>query len=202
MYLHRILSLAAVLTIGAPKLALAQCPVLTTNSPADELTAFLRSSKELPAERQDRDCIQFALEQLGSKHSLDAIPVLVDYLDFERPLTEAEREGFSFHGSRKYIGGTYIASSSLFTFGKVAVPALVSAIKTRESPLIRRNATYTIMQVFRAEPFKGIELLEQEALASPPPVAANLRAAVLFALKWCDERNRRRCEAATHAETR
>ena len=202
MYLHRVLSVAILVTRFTSRLAVAQCTALSTDSSADDLIAFLRSLKGRPAETQNRECIQFALEHLEHKPSPDAIAILIDYVDWERPVTKAEQEGFSYQGSRKFIAGTYVASSTLFSFGKVAIPALVSAIKTSESPLIRRNATYTTMMIFRAEPVKGIELLRQEAQASSFPAAANLRAAALSALEWCYGKNRPQCEAAAHGETR
>ena len=197
MHIHRVLSLVIIMTIATSNLAIAECAALSAGSSAEGLIGFLRASKKLQAGRQDQECIQFALEHLAYKPSPDATAVLVDYLGFERPLSDAERDGFMFHGPRSNIAGYYAASSTLFTFGRSAIPALVSAIETRESSVVRHNATYTVMQIFRRQPVDGIQTLKQELAKLPLGKAAtNVKNAIQEAIRWCDEGHQKECESA------
>jgi hypothetical protein len=201
MYFTSILGLM-LFSLTVSQSVAAECTALKPDTPGSDLVDFLRHSLDTPLSVRSTECIEFALEQLNFKRSSDTVPVIVNYLDFERPLTPAEKEGFSFHGGPRNIAGRYPATGALMMAGKAAVPALVSAIKTDSSSMVRRNATYTIMQIFRTEPAKGIELLKQEALTSSAQASANLKGAAAIAVQWCNEKQRVQCEYVAHGENR
>lgn len=184
------------LVIVLPATAKSNCGVLDGQSPPTELISFLRVSQALLPAQQDRVCITFAIQHLESKPSPEAIAVLIDYLDFERPLSESEQKGCMLHGPPTLPSSNYPAPGSLFSFGKAAVPALLSVIETSRSGTRRRNAIFAIMQVFRDEPMNGIEVIKQRTTELEPSNAANLRSAAREAVQWCGDHYQQRCRAA------
>ncbi len=98
--------------------AAADCPI-DNRSSHDQLLSFLRASKELPAGQQDRECISFALKRLqnvATDNPDETIAVVISYLDFERPLSEAERHGF---GGNSLTLGRYPAIGTCFLLAKL-----------------------------------------------------------------------------------
>jgi hypothetical protein len=180
---------------AVPEGASAECTGLNERSSTQELLAFLRTSKDLPRERQDGECLTFAIRHLEYKPSPEAEDLLIDYLDFERPLTQAEKNGFMIHGPITE-SNTYPAIGTLFTFGKSAVPALLSSIEASTSETFRRTATHTLMLISRDQPPMGIEYLNQRATDAEPSKAARLREAARIAVQWCGEKYKKQCEAA------
>lgn len=183
--------------------ALGQCSALKADASTSDLTRFLRQTNSLATSERNTQCVEFALDQLNFKRAPEAVDVLIDYLDFERPLTQAEKEGFSFHGGPRNIGGRYPACGALMTIGKPAIPALLSAIKAGKLPMVRRNAAYTIMQIFRTDPVRGIETLKRETAKSEGGTPkSNLDEAAKTAVQWCDETQRGQCEAAANGASK
>jgi hypothetical protein len=198
--MFRICTAVLILTLSAvsAKFSDAQCSTLSASSTTDELAGLLRSSRDVPEDQRDRECINFALQQLSYRRAPEAAPILVDYLDFQRPLTEAEEAGAAFHGGgRRSIAGMYPATGALMQAGQVAVPALLSAITTHDSPLIRRNATFTIMQIYRTQPVEAIQRMKaEEAKLARGTGQASLKDAIRNAVQWCEDNLRAKCESA------
>jgi hypothetical protein len=180
-----------------------QCKLLNNNTPAKELLSFLQASKDLPKDQQDRECITFAIERLQGKPSQEAISILIEYLDFERPMSDAERQGFMLHGPATFPGSSYPAPGALITFGKDALPALLSRIAVSSSKATDRNATYAVMQIFRDDPLQGIETLNRRAADLAPSQGADkLKTAAHDAVQWCTEAHRKQCQAAAGMVTK
>jgi len=173
----------------------AQCTALKEDSSTQELLEFLRSSKELPQEKRDGECIDFAIRHLEHKPSPEAETLLIDYLGFERPLSQAERAGFMLHGPITE-SNTHPAMGTLLTFGKSAVPALLSSIEESPSEAFRGTATHTLMLIFRDQPPMGIEYLKQRSTHAEPINAARLKEAARTAIQWCGDKYKQQCDAA------
>jgi hypothetical protein len=153
-----------------------------------------------PLRRENAACIEFALRNLEYRSSEENAQLLVRYLDFERPLSEGEREGFLIHGPLTEAH-MHPAIGTLSTFGRTALPPLLSVIADPPSELVARNAIHALMSVFRDKPSEGIELLKSQASNSPPSRAANLKDASRKALEWCSKRYRQQCESAAGADS-
>lgn len=177
-----------------------QCRFLNADSSSEDLTAFLRSSLNLSPEGRDAACIEFAIRHLEYKYSQETTELLVRYLDFKRPLSQAEAKGFMIHGPITEAT-LYPAIGTIMTFGKQAVPDLLSPIANSTSDVITHNATHTIMAIFRNAPVKGIEALERQASVSPPDSAARFKNAAQTAVQWCSQRYRAQCDAAARSES-
>lgn len=141
--------------------AAGQCAALNEHTSKADALAFLRASLNLSLQQRDPECISIALQDLKHSPSFEATSLLVKYLDFERPLSEAEQKGFMIHGPITQ-STTYPAIGTLMTFGKEAIPELLATVETSASATIEKNATHTIMLIFRNEPANGIEALKQE----------------------------------------
>jgi hypothetical protein len=171
-----------------------QCSFPNANSSSKDLIAFLRSSLNLSPERRDNSCIEFAIRHLEYKYSEQTTELLLHYLDFKRPLTQAESSGFMINGPVTEAT-LYPAIGTLSTFGKPALPELLSVIANSASDVSTRNATHTIMEIFRSAPVKGIEALQKQASVSPPESAARFKNAAQVAVQWCSQRFRSQCDA-------
>jgi hypothetical protein len=173
-----------------------QCSALKNgHSSIEQLLSFLRESKQILSRPKEADCVTFVIKLLEYESSPDAIELMVKYLDFERPLSDAEKAGFMIQGPFT-IGNKYPATGTLMTFGKAALPALFLAIENGPSDVVQRNATYTIMQIFRDHPDEGIEAIKKQATIAPPPKAEKLRTAAQEALEWCGKAFIKDCQAA------
>jgi len=200
MYCYRCVWLILfIISLGT--LVESQCVLLNRSSSPKDLTSFLRASIEVPPERRDSACIEFALRHLEYQSSEENAKLLVRYLDFSRPLSEAERAGFAIHGLMTETN-MHPAIGTLSTFGKTAVPPLLSVIADPPSELVARYAIRALMGVFRDRPFEGIELLRSQASVSPPSKAAKFRDAVQTALQWCGKQHRQQCESAVRTDPR
>jgi hypothetical protein len=189
----RYFSLFVLLVVMLPN-AFGECASSSGWSSISQLLSFLREAKQPTSTQKDADRIVYAIGQLEYKYSPGAAKLLAEYLDFERPLTEAEHEGFMIHGPLT-IGNKYPATGILMTFGERALPELLSTIKISASETARRNASYTVMQIYRDEPPRGIALLKGESTKVGPPGAARLRIAAEEACAWCGAKYKKQCQA-------
>lgn len=169
--------------------------VLKQSSPPQDMISFLEASIDVPPEKRDAACIEFAIRHLEYRSSEDNAKLLIRYLDFTRPLSPAEKEGFTIHGPMTEAN-MHPAIGVLATFGKTAVPPLLSVIADPPSEPVARNAIHALMGVFRRRPTEAIGLLRSQASVSPPSQAANLRDAAQTALQWCRKQYGQQCESA------
>lgn len=164
-------------------------------SNAQKLTQFLKQGK---IASPDPHCVEYAIRRLGNAKILDAIPVLVGYLDFERPETENEKLGVG--GAFGSPGNDFPAVFALTQMGRAALPALVQVIESgASSTQAHQNGIYTIMKIFNTGA-SGIQFLAHSAATAKSTDAQNrLSAAATEAVKWCTELERPSCESAASA---
>lgn len=159
------------------------------------LVSFLK--QEL-ATKSDAVCIAFALRELETDHAapVSAAPLLTEYLDFKRPLTQAERAG-AFRRPPT-TAEMYPASSALYLLGKSALPALLKAMSDEESTADkRRNAISTVMDIYQGNQDEGIRFLRTAGEKTKDPARAQrLAEAAKEALRWCIPEKKAACEAA------
>jgi hypothetical protein len=188
-------TLAMCFLFGPLAVSLAQCRSSPQPASAEQLLSVLHDGIDTPPQERDGACITFAIKQLENKYSDEATMLLIGYLDFERPLDDAEKAGFMFHGPPS-IENSYPATGTLMSFGKPAVAALLAAITDASSTLVQRNATYTFMQIFRDEPQNGIKILGERSVEGSPIQSERLRVAAQEALRWCGRSHLDACKSA------
>ena len=178
--------------VGSP----GQCGSYPQPMSQEQVLSVLRDSTKTAPQERDGACITFAIGQLENKYSDEATVLLVDHLDFARPLEDAEKAGFVTHGAPT-IGNRYPATAVLMSFGQQAVPAVLAAIANNSSTLVQQNATYTLVQIFRDQPEKAIDLLKAKSMeAGSPMQSERLRTAAREALRWCGRSHLEACRLA------
>ncbi len=159
--------LALVVGSGSP-LCLQNCELLRQASHAQQVT-YLQDNTRMDNEWP---CNKFALIELGRAKPQEALPVLLDYLDNKRPLSEGEKNRFCLHAPS--IDNIYSATSALFEIGQPAEAGLLAVVGSdNASEQKRQNAVFAVMQIHRDDQPQGIKLLKQVLLT--PAAATELR---------------------------
>jgi hypothetical protein len=132
---------------------------------------------------------------LERARSNDAINVLVEYLDYQRPRVETG----VVTGSNS---DSYPAVSELCSIGKPALTALVRAVTGNDaSKEARDNALKTIMLIYRNDPPAGIKfLLNRAANSNDDAQAWQLRQAASDRVGWCYDKYRDHREAVLNSQ--
>lgn len=118
--------------------------------------SFLEQQKDV----RQSSCISAAIKQVGQSGDVNAIHVLIDYLDFVDPSTRPRSDGFS------DLRPVYPAVAALFRIGKPATSELLEAIQQGQTPVVRQNAAKAYQAIYRDDLASGIRLLRNEALAA------------------------------------
>src|SRR5262249_29026664 len=170
-----------------------ECARFDENYTRDQLLAFLNQQLH---DKTDQDCIVFALRKLGTTEPapVSAAPVLAEYLDYKRPLTEGEKAGI--FRRPPIISELYPAAGALFLTGKGVLPLLVKIIgESATSDIKRQNAVFTLMGISREDDRLGVALLKDAAAkANNPSDAQRLSDAARDAVRWCASQKRAECE--------
>jgi hypothetical protein len=137
----------------------------------DKLRAVI-GDKQL--RRHDPKRVIAAINRLGELKADSAIADLISILTFRQEFSEEQQE-IDIIG----LGQIYPAVGALWQIGKPALPAVTAVIATTDTKSIEsRNATYTVMLIFRDYPKEGVSYLEDQASKAQKPAAASrLRAA-------------------------
>lgn len=147
-------------------------------------------------------CVALAFKAIASAPSAQSVPLLITYLQFKRPLNDAERHGIFMHGNDS--AAMYPAVQALFETGPAAQPALVHLVGTQydETSLARSNALYTLLLIHHGNALEVVKLLMTAShTTNANATAANLRsAAKSFSNKWCSGSFQKKCEALTAAD--
>lgn len=142
-------------------------------------------------------CVQFAFEQIATNPPVEAIPILVKYLGYKRPLNDAEQRGIFMHGKGPSV--LYPAVHELGKIGSDAEPALVAFIANgtgKNSPEVE-NSLYAMLLIHHGNVVPVIRNLRIGADKSTTSASRDrLEAAATRMMKWCDDRARAECEAA------
>jgi hypothetical protein len=157
-------------------------------------------------EAEFASCVQIAFHRIAGFPPQQAIPTLIKYLSYKRPLNEAERDGFGNHN--QILGGLYPAAHELCQIAfaaepKVAVePELIAYIANDENAngLALENALRTLLTIRHGDIVSLIHKLHVASESSTSLAARErLQSAASTIAGWCrkyDERNRPKCEAA------
>jgi hypothetical protein len=155
----------------------------------DALIAFLQTAR---TRNSAHLCVVNAIKQLQYAHSQKAVDVLIKHLDF-RPrlgISEAVVTGSNLE--------EYPAVSSLFSIGRLALPALLHVVVDNGyTKTAQDNAVRTIMMINRDRPADGITLMMKEARNSDDVTRRELFSqAAMSALRWCVGEDQKECESA------
>jgi hypothetical protein len=142
------------------------------------------------------DCIAAAFNVIAAAPAQQAVPVLIKYLDYKRPLNEGERNGIFMHGNGPEV--LYPAVDALFHVGDVAEPAIIRLIAERTLARVRlRNALYTLVLIHHGDTVSVIQELSRARTGSNSlSERQRLQSAAHEAVQWCDERWKDKCEDA------
>jgi hypothetical protein len=151
--------------------------------------ANLKSAAKLMSLLHDRPadfrpaCIDRAIHHLGELRAIEAIPILLRYLDYRREPMESEKQGVFLRG-----GDWYPAVSGLYQIGEPAITPLADVIRheTVGSPRFDL-ALETYMSIKRDDLVAGIESLAKLAgSATDPGERESLgKAALKASSKYC-----------------
>lgn len=112
------------------------------------------------------------LKNAGAISALDAVPALVDLLDYKKVVEKKSDVDAIFEPHLIGPGENYPAINTLFLIGKPALPYLAKAIEGNELESIKsKNALITISYIFREDLSKGIEFLEKAKTETTNPEA-------------------------------
>jgi hypothetical protein len=164
-----------------------------------DLTNYLHG---IVPNENNQDCITVAIRRLGEERYELAIPELVNLLDFRRPLTQQEEEGFFSH--LPTVEGMFPAAQALELIGKNALPGLARALRSEStSDTSRENAVAVWMMNYKFEHAKGILSLKQEETSTNDSASKQrLRAALSNAVdKWCRQNEKEACRSAANSAT-
>ena len=143
------------------------------------------------------ECVQVAFRRIAMSPVEEAIPILIKYLPYKRPLNEGERNGIFMHGNGADV--LYPAVHELYTLGAPAESAIVNfmAEDTSATGVVLDNALYSMLLIHHGNALAVIQRLQSDSASSASVEARDrLQAASKAAMKWCDERWQTRCEDA------
>jgi hypothetical protein len=179
---------------GFSDLAIGQeCDALRSGSAAKATDYIQHAGKDAGAAA----CVQVAFHRIASSPPELAIPLLINYLGYKRPLNDGERHGIFLHGNGPAV--LYPAVHELYVLGDAAESALVTFIGTNKSGTRTEldNALYTLLLIHNGSALAVIQELHKESTSSASMETRDrLQDAARDGLKWCDERWRSKCEDA------
>ncbi|HEX8567992.1 MAG TPA: hypothetical protein VF648_20305 [Pyrinomonadaceae bacterium] len=129
-----------------------------------EVKQLLETIRNRNLVTESPDKLAQAIEALGQRQITEAIPELIDFLDFRR-IHKWEGTGVILHPLPKE--GDYPAVGALFSIGKLALPALIKVVEENDIDSIKsKNALQTIQLIFRENLSEGVKYLESEMIKS------------------------------------
>ncbi|MGA9391288.1 MAG: hypothetical protein WBV69_12650 [Candidatus Sulfotelmatobacter sp.] len=142
-------------------------------------------------------CVQATFRLIASLPPRQAIPLLISYLGYKRPLTESERSGYFMHGNGPNV--LYPAVHELRVLGSAAEPAILDTIaEGKNRGVALENALFTLLLIHQGDAVAVIRELRKKSVSSTTLGATNrLQSAVNYAMKWCDERSNSQCNDAS-----
>jgi hypothetical protein len=133
----------------------------------------------------NKECVTIAIHRLNGKHFEPAVPILIRLLDFHRPLTKLEKDGFVI--GLQGLDDMYPAVEALIETGRQCLPHILEAIKSNSTSVTaRKNAVEVWMYFFRDDAPNGIAQLKREAdKSNDPAVRWRILSSVNDALTLC-----------------
>jgi hypothetical protein len=170
-----------------------ECEALKSGSILD-VTDYLRHARDDAA---DAICVRKAFHQLAGLPPEQAIPLLIKYLGYKRPLGEGERQGIFMHGNGPEV--LYPAVHELYVIGNGVEPQVMKFIGQSPDATVTElsNASYVLLLIHHGNVIEVIKTLVQASSASGDNATSQrLQAAAKDAVRWCDDAGRKRCEDA------
>lgn len=132
--------------------------------PREEKQELIDTLADEKLRTSNPDKLKETIEKVGQKKIVEAIPQLINLLDFRyKYFWEGTGVGFKIIPE----GGDRPAVGALISIGKPTLPALVKVIETEdEDSLNSKNALIVIQTIFFDEQPKGIEFLKKLTLES------------------------------------
>ena len=106
-------------------------------------------------------CVQVAFHHIAALPPEQAIPLLITYLGYKRPLNESERHGFFMHGKAPDV--LFPAVQELYSIGSPADPALIGFIAGNKDSLglESKNAVYTLLLIHHGDVVSALQELHR-----------------------------------------
>jgi hypothetical protein len=156
-----------------------------TITTGQEALAVLRGQDPFETDPAAVQCIAGAIDMIDELKFRAAIPELVRYLPFKKPLSPAEKKGFFLHPPLE--GDDYPALRALARIGEPARADVLRVIQGNQaSTLVRNNAAHAIVISFAVGPeldaAKGIEFLKSAKARAGSTAGARDEGAVRYAI--------------------
>jgi hypothetical protein len=162
---------------------------------AAEAAAYLRHAS---AAVTPLVCVQAAFQRIANAPSEEAVPLLLQYLGFKRPLNEGEKHAIFIHGPTPAT--LYPAVQALSTIGAPAESGLIGFLADENDgkEVEKSNALYTLLLIHHGNTLAVIEnLIKASKLTHDDAESTRLQTAAREAVaKWCDERSKEKCKQA------
>jgi hypothetical protein len=189
-----LLGILSSIGLMSPMFADSACAKLQ-NADAPSLLAYLQGGKE----GLDRDCVLFAIRELGNNRHAASIKTLVAYLDVRLPDPRnlGTRERPIIIARIVPPGGLYAASIALSQIGQAAVPDLLEVIANAStSELVRDNAADTLFTIYRAQPQAIVAIVSAAHARTAPMDSLRLMDQARRLASLCIPGDRNECENA------
>lgn len=139
-------------------------------------------------------CLPMVIKRLGQLRDVDAVPILIAYMDYMDPKTGP------LPGGGATERPSYPAGGALFQIGKPAALQLLSAIQGEASPQFHKNAVDTYSAIFRDDLSEGIRALKTaELLAKTEDERHRLNDARQVLMNQCSHRDEQQSQACKSA---
>jgi hypothetical protein len=172
-----------------------QCQTLQSHSSEDAI-AYLQAQQTIAP---NIICVRAAFKVISLLPSEQAIPILLQYIDYKRPLTDIEKKGVSF---TRDPGNLYPAVQILFDLGRdIVEPSLITFLGQESSndPQRFENAVYLLRALRQGNVLAAMgDLKARRVLTTNVAVNSRLRSAAQALNKWCDPSWKDKCEAASN----
>jgi hypothetical protein len=141
----------------------------TETAQTDEINKLRAVVRDARLRRQDPKQVTSAINRLGELKAEPAIGDLISILTFRQEFSEVQQEMNIISD-----GFRYPAINALWQIGKPALAALSAVIASNDARSIEsKNATYTVMLIFRDAPKLGVNYLEDQASKAQNRVAVS-----------------------------
>ena len=167
-------------------LASSDCDKLSQASPGKQQPELVQPAMRILHQHKNaiqNDCLLNAVRLAGKQKVVDAIPYLIEMLDWE----EKSRDRYKFHPK----GSEFPAIDALFQIGEPAVPSLIRVL-AEQNPNSNesRNALHAFMLIHRDDLAKGIQSLKEESQRRSGVMRQHLKTAAANGRKmWCSGRS-------------
>jgi len=191
--LTRAIMMVLVIANALSSKAIGQCDDLRSAS-VEQATSYIEHA---PDDAASAKCVQIAFDVIGSLPTEQAVPVLLKYLGYKRPLNDGERHGFFMHGNGPET--LYPAVHELFHLGSASEPGVIRFIGESKdaSRTVLNNAIYALVLIHHGDGLAVVQELHSESGGAVDPDASKrLQSAAKDATKWCDERWKEKCADA------